>query len=244
MHRVATIQGWAYVRGLRGEDEESIESVDTASAIALIDRLLVHVPGAAFTPGHAARMSAADRDRLFANVYQRELGRQIASSPACSACGARFDVTFDLTDLVSSLQPDREVRQQQDGSYLTSDGIRFRLPSGVDELEAAATSNPRETLFERCHLDGPRDPEVLAEAMERAAPLLDVEVDTQCPECGQAASMRFDIQSYLLGSLLAERRQRSLEVHRLARAFGWSLTEILSLTRGQRRLHAELSERE
>jgi len=249
MHRVAITcgvqPGWVYVRALCGADEESVEGTGTASAIAFLDRLLVAVAGSALGPGQAAELAAADRDRLLAAVYQRELGKRVTSSPACGACGARFDLDFDLAAMLGSLAPDHAGLQRlDDGSFATADGTRFRLPSGADELCAAAAPSPVDALLARCHLGGPSGPETIAAAMERAAPLVDLELDARCPACGTSQAMRFDIQSYFLGSLLAERRQRAAEVHRLARTLGWSLTEILSLTRAQRRLHAELADRE
>jgi hypothetical protein len=84
----------------------------------------------------------------------------------------------------------------------------------------------------------------VADALERIAPLLDVELDATCPECGHVHAVRFDVQRFFLGRLVAERAQRAAEIHRLARGYGWSLSEILSLPRARRRDYVELVERE
>src|SRR2546425_195739 len=60
----------------------------------------------------------------------------------------------------------------------------------------------------------------------------------RCPECGRAQAVRFDIQSFLLGSLLADRAPLFGDVHRLARAYGWSRESILALARHERRAYA------
>jgi hypothetical protein len=249
MHRVATTcgarPGWVYVRALRGDDEESVDAVDTAQAIALVDRLLVPVPGAAHGPGDARRMTPADRDRVLATVYVRELGARVRATPACPACEKTFDLDFQLDALLASLAPDRgELRVETDGSFSLPDGTRFRLPCGDDELASISEARPAEALLARCHLGGPTAPDALAAVMERAAPLVEAELATTCPECGHRHAVRFELQAFFLGTLLAERRQRVAEVQQLARAFGWSLTEILSMTRAQRRMHVAMADRD
>lgn len=230
MQRVAMIGGgFVYLRELRGDDEDFVASTETASAIALVDRLLVAVPGTVHGPGDARRMTAADRDRVLAAVYQRDIASHVRSTPTCDACGKHFDLDVELSAIVRSLEPDRTALA----------GLGCRLPTGEDELLAAADASPTEALAARCGV-GPGD----MAAIERAAPLIDLELEAACPECGKVHLLHFDIQTFLLGSLIAERRRRTIEVHHLARSLRWSLTEILSLTRTQRRLHADLADRD
>lgn len=240
--------GWVYLRELRGDDEESVADVDTWAAVALVDRLLVDAPGAAVRPGQAVTLTAADRDRVLAAIHLRELGERIASTTACPACGAAFDLEFRLGALLASLAPESGgedgIVADGAGGFALADGTRFRVPTGVDELEAAASAEPAATLLARCRLAGDGDGDALADALERVAPLVDVELDASCPECGHGHAVRFDVQRFLLGRLIAERAQRAAEIHRLARSYGWGLTEILSLPRGRRRDYVELVERE
>lgn len=237
--------GFLCLRELRGADEEAIRDVDTWSAIGLVDRLLVDAPGVAVRPGEAAALTAADRDRVLAALHARELGDRIASTATCPACDARFDLDFHLSALLDGLVPDRAgVIADDAGGFTLADGTRFRVPTGQDELEAAAAPAPGEALIRRCRLAGDGDPAEVAEALERIAPLLDLELDAACPECGHVHAVRFDMQRFLLGRLLAESQQRTAEIHRLARGYGWSLSEILSLPRARRREHVDLIERE
>ena len=53
---------------------------------------------------------------------------------------------------------------------------------------------------------------------------------------------QFDIQTYLLGAILSERRSLLSDINCIARAYSWSLDEILSLTRSDRRHLVELIE--
>src|SRR5437763_847879 len=72
----------------------------------------------------------------------------------------------------------------------------------------------------------------------------DHENDTTYTECSARQKVRFDIQYYLLQILEKKRKQIAREIHRLASAYQWSLAEILSLRRSERRAFVELIESE
>jgi hypothetical protein len=238
--------GWVALRELRGCDEDSVEETNTEAAIALLDRLLCDSPGAALQPGEAARLTAPDRDRLLADIHRRNIADRIESTLVCSACKAPLDVDFTLTALLESL--DRGCARPGDGIYRLADGRAFRLPTGVDELASAwaAPEQAPAVLARACVVEGDpeRDPDALAAAMQDTAPLLDLDLDATCTECNAVQSVHFDLQHYMLSRILADRFARALEVHRLARAYGWSLHEILNLPRSQRRIYVELVDRE
>jgi hypothetical protein len=249
--------GWVVLRDLCGEDEEAIEATDTAQAIALLDRLLVTTPGAALGPGQAHTLTASDRDRLLATIFQAEFGTRIDCTLQCEICGEPFDIDFQLLELMASLgaslgeapetlSPDRPDRR--DGVVRLEDGRRLRLPRGEDELavhglppDLAGTE-----LLTRCLVEGeagPDDPAVL-DALERAAPIIDAELEATCPECGAGALAHFDLQHYLLTAIAQQAPARIGEIHLLAKTYGWSLAEILALRHSRRRAFAMAIERD
>ncbi|WP_437779031.1 hypothetical protein [Sorangium sp. So ce1097] len=240
--------GWVKLRELCGHDEESIQATDSETAVSLVDRLLVDSPGAAATAGGAASLTIPDRDRLLAAIYMANLGRRIESTVRCQYCGQPFDLDFSLEDLIASASEPTAtaVTREPDGVYRMPDGRRFRLPCGEDERAVAGARRPELELLGRCVLEGSAadDPDALDEAMRAVGPVLDLDVDARCPECVKGQPVWFDLQHYLLSRLLDERRQRGIEIHRLARAYGWSLREILDLPRSRRRLLVELIERD
>jgi hypothetical protein len=243
--------GRARLGELDGFRERSVRDTSTATAVRLLGELL----GADGAGGvvSAEELTAADRDRLLALVYRRAYGDRVESTVDCVRCESKFDLNFDLRELTESLDsqpPPDWVEALGDGTYRLPDGRRFRLPSGRDECEVAAL--PAEeavpALVARCLIeegeaagDG-RDAVVLQEALERIAPVLDLNLDARCPECGHAQAVHFDVQSYLLGALINERRQLAAEVHRLASSYGWALGDILSLGRAERRTYVSLIE--
>jgi hypothetical protein len=236
----------AYLRELCGADEESVSSGGTLAALGLLDRLLTDGPGASVRPGDAARITVTERDLLLARVYRAAFGVRIEGTLPCVGCGEPFDLDFDQDDLVAGVLAARDgLSALPEGVYAAPDGRKFRLPTGEDEL-AVWGLPPEEAaraLLRRCVIEGDpgRDEEAMAQAMERAGPVLDVDLRAVCPECGREQTVRFSMQGYLLAALERDSRKLAHEVHRLAAAYSWSLGEILSLRRRRREALAALA---
>ena len=92
-------------RELNGFDEQSVCSLDTPTAIGLLDRLLVRTSGSPSEHLKAADLTAAERDRLLAAVYKRTFGPRIESTVRCTFCGNPFDLTFSIDDLLAAFRP-------------------------------------------------------------------------------------------------------------------------------------------
>jgi len=215
------------VRELTGGEERAVADATTASALALLDRVLE--PEAE----PAADLTAADRDRLLLAIQRRAFGDRVESTIACRACAAPFDLDFTLSGLEAALEPDVAVEVP---------GVR--LPTGADELAVAGLGRERgqAALLERCVLDPELAPEpaALDELLGRIAPLADAELDAECPECGEGQPVHFDVHAFLMGSLMAERPRLLADVHRLALTYRWSPDDILALPRSERRALVEL----
>jgi hypothetical protein len=212
---------------------------------------LVDDPGTTLKPGAAATLTPADRDRLLAAVYARTYQERITGTTTCQNCNNLFDMDFNLSALLATLQPEDEpalAKKNGQGTYELPDGRHFRLPTGEDEFAVrhlSAEEAARE-LLRRCVIKGDptADPATVQAAMKAVAPVLDLELDAQCPECEASQTIHFDIQSYLLSALKAEQPRLAQEVHRVATAYGWGLNEILGLARSQRRAYVTLIEAE
>lgn len=254
---------WACLREISGREETAVAGTGTVDAIQLVDGVLVAVHNGELEPGRAAQLTAADRDRLLAAIYTAAFGARVAGTLCCRRCGELFDIDFSLEELTAHLwENDREPASKgldepleplPDGLYALPDGTRFRLPTGEDECAVLGLPpvQARQALLTRCLTDGsthlePEDElsQAVQAAMTSLAPTLDLELDAACSECGELQPVHFDIQHYLLTSLLQERSQLAQEIHRLASAYGWSLNEILSLPRSRRRSLVDLIEAE
>ncbi|CAN5745185.1 hypothetical protein BH09MYX1_BH09MYX1_08530 [soil metagenome] len=216
------------IRELCGEDEESVADVDSLSAIDLLDRLLVAGRGADVEPGTAADLTISERDFALAWVLIATFGPLVRETVRCGQCSSKFDFELDVDAL---------VRHRREGatSHLSST-LGFRLPTGMDELAVAgmAEADAERALLARCGVADDADVSAILGTMESAAPLLDAELLAGCPECAAPNSVAFDVQSHLLGAIVRERTVRAHEIHRLTMGYGWSLTEILRLSRSRR----------
>lgn len=242
---------WSCLRELCGHDEQSVEGTGTLEAIRLLDRLMVSVSGTDIGPGKAKKLTTADRDRLLAAIYMRTYGSRVESTIHCNNCNAPFDIDFSLEELVNNLNSETDAikaEKSQDGVFKLPDGRSVRLPTGEDEFAVWGMSyeEAENTLLERCVVDGDptRKPEKVQCAMKDLAPIMDLEIEARCPECDQTQLVHFNIQYFLLYTLMAEQKQLALEVHRLAVSYAWSQNEILELPRSIRRNYVALVESE
>ncbi|WP_433796253.1 hypothetical protein [Actinoplanes sp. CA-252034] len=227
----------AMLREPAGADEQSVGGTTTADAVRLLDRLLTDDPASAVRPGDAATLTVVERDLLLAAAYRLGWGPRISGVVTCAACAAPFDLDFRLADLA-----DRVRAEAPAGVVTLDDGVTFRLPTAQDE--AAVLGLPPDeaerALLARCLISGA--PETHGPRVEQAmaGAGIDLDLAATCPECGHGADIRFQIQDYLLATIRCDWATLIHDVHRIAVAYGWSLTEILSLPRGSRRAFVAL----
>jgi hypothetical protein len=241
----------AYVRELCGRDELDADLKTPTGATRFAANLLVETPGAAVTPADTWVLTLSDRDSILAAVYSSSFGDDVESVVTCQACGKAFEVRFSLEALVTSVRSrtDQEIQgPDADGIYALRDGTRFRLPTADDERAVAGMDPARAVaeLLVRCTIDGQASEnlEALQAAMEQVGPILTLDVPVPCALCAVEQSVHFDLPSYLDSALRKERPLLAREVHRLASAYHWSLSEILGIPRSQRRMFVGLAEAE
>lgn len=230
---------WAVLREPGGLDEEGVSGRGTLEAIRLLDRLLVDEPGTSVARGTAASLTLPERDLLLAAAWRMTRGPKIAGTLTCRSCAAPFDFDFSLDDLVERVRFAIDNLPLKDGVYTLADGCRFRLPTGADERAIAGLpeDEAERALLARCLVEGDlvRDSTAVVAAMERVGSGVDIDFEVQCAECGHLHDVRFQIQDYLLGALVADWNALVEDVHRIALAYRWSLREILSLPSRRRR---------
>lgn len=241
----------ARLREVTGRDEYRVAGLSTASAIELLGALIEQPEASDTTQLRAIDLVAADRDRLLAVVYERSFGDRIESTLTCSNCNRPFDLYFSLSHLISAVNERAGSGEWQaigDGSFRAADGATLRLPTGRDELSVSdlPPDEIEQSLLMRCSEDqgSLEGKAAFQELLEEVAPLLDLELLAPCAECRHVHTVQFDIQSYVLGAIVGERRRLLAEINRIAGAYAWSLDDILSLTRSDRRLLVELIENE
>jgi hypothetical protein len=212
---------------------------------------------AAASPDHSidtiAMLTIGQRDRSLLTIREWTFGAQLAGLVNCSACDERLEWVVNAADLY--------VEQQFEGTAelsLEADGycVNFRPPN-ISDLAAPAECADLETahraLLERCVLrawfNGQEIPagdlsgEIVASIAKRMAeadPQADLKIDLQCLECNSNWQVIFDIESFFWSEINAWAQRILLEIHLLARAYGWCESDILNLTSARRQFYLGL----
>lgn len=240
----------AYLRNVRGHDE-LLDFSETGAATALIDRLLADGPHAAVAPGQARALPLWAHDLVLAALYRELFGDEIDCRIRCTKCRNDLALTFSLAELTAARDDvgaeDRALLAElrgpdSSGVYELGSIARFRLPAYEDvaELRDLPPEQAERELERRCVLECKGDTAVLDRAMELAGPRIDSDIDSRCPFCQSTQSVPFSLEQFLCTALERERAIVIREVHLLARAYHWSRTEILDMSRRDRRLHVRL----
>lgn len=255
----------AWVRPLTGAQEALLESLrdalpaERATAIiaAATERIDERAP---IAPALARQLSAGDRERLLIACAAATLGDNVDLVAHCPdpGCSEAIEMFISLRSLLrpSGDGPRPAVHELH---LVTSAGprrLRFRLPNGEDQEEAArrARTDPAAAsalLVERCLIavvdehgtaeGGAVEPDVavaLDQAIERLDPAAETVAEGACPACGGTVRTLLDGFT-LLRSGIASDDQLFDEIHMLASAYHWSEAEILSLPLPRRRLYLE-----
>lgn len=241
---------FACLRSLNGADEASISDGGDLAATALVDRLLVSVPGTSVGPGSIWELSVSDRDRLLASLFRLHFGEAVEGHVRCRHCSEEFEFTHTVSALLDYLTPESlqlSSGPDDDGVFETEGG-RFRLPTLGDQrsIQGLDVDAAARELLSRCVFDEIEEDDVdnVEAAMAEAGPVLDFDMDAHCPECDGAHTIHFDIREHLFSALVGDRPWLIREVHSIARAYGWSREAIMELSREDRRAHAGLIEAE
>lgn len=195
----------------------------------------------------AAAAPAAARDDVAALPLGRRDARLLAlghasldATAACPACGEVIEFSPDAARLLE-VQPAAVVPLETDGFT-----VRWRPPDSRDALAAAAAADPaaaHRILLDRCVLaaSGPAGavaaselPAAVRDALDAAIaaadPLAEILIDLACPACGAAFAADLDVASFAWAELDAAASALLGEVDELARAYGWTESEVLALS--------------
>ena len=73
------------------------------------------------------------------------------------------------------------------------------------------------------------DEPALAAALAESDPLVDLRVAARCPVCGHGQEVAEDLEGLVLTRFAVRQRELLLEVHRLARHYGWTEDQVLAV---------------
>lgn len=197
-------------------------------------------------PEELATLPLGRRDELLLASRRRAVGDTLRAVADCPECGEALEFTLSTRDLL------RAGEATSDAGELTVDGfeVRFRLLDSRDLIEAdecAAAEEARMLLLGRCVLAARRDGrsvppaelpaavvEALAQRIAVGDPQCETLLDLCCPACRASWAAELDVAGFFWAELRSEAERLLGEVDALARAYGWSESEILALSAARR----------
>ncbi|HEY9877270.1 MAG TPA: phage baseplate protein [Leptolyngbyaceae cyanobacterium] len=210
------------------------------------------------------QLSIGCRDRLLLNLREQLFGSHLASVTRCPQCQEPLELSFTMADVrvtaaeedpVSSLLPPSSLAAEL-SLQIEDYTIQFRLPNSLDLERAAGCTDPealQQQLLESCVLSAQHQgadcaaaalPEAVVSAiaarMAAADPQADVQIALSCPACEHQWHSTFDIVQFFWSELHVWAQRTLVEVHRLARAYGWHEADILAMSPQRRQLYLEM----
>ncbi len=203
----------------------------------------------------AASLTIGERDSRLFQIREWMFGRNIRNMADCPRCNCRVEWESDLQDITRQLS---ESTYSTGTCQLETDdySLQFRLPDSNDIAAAISTKNKSneimhllEKIVLECRFRGqPCEIENLTEEIiemtgtkiAEADPFFDITMNLSCTECSHQWNIPFDILSYIWIEINNWALHIFQEVALLARTFGWSEREIISMTPARRQVYLSL----
>jgi len=126
----------------------------------------------------------------------------------------------------------------------------FRLPTSRDLAEAMQQKESEGAalwLMEQCRTNAAEaicwtEDEVdrVGEKMAEADPLAELRITLDCPACGNVSNETIEIISFIWSKIEARAKRLAWEVHEIASAYGWTESDVLSLSPARRALYLDM----
>jgi len=190
------------------------------------------------------------RDAHLLHLREWIFGPLLVNTARCPRCGEQVEWESRVSDF--DQPPPQELPAAGYALRAAEWEVRFRLPASRDiaAVMGDTGADANRALLMSCILAVSRGgaawaPEALPPAvaadvmarMEALDPLADIRIALTCPQCADQWHAGFDIAGYLWAEIRQWAEQTLAAVHQLARAYGWSESQILELSPLRRQLY-------
>ena len=193
-----------------------------------------------------ADLTIGERDARLLRLRKLVLGAGAAGISECPECGERVEFAIDTATIACREEVTETAREIE----VNGTRVQFRLPTSRDLAEVVAAPDESQSLrrlLKRCviRLNSASElpdeiVEALGAAMLQADPQSEIIISLGCPNCGRQWELLFDIAHFLWHEIAAQAQRLVCEIDVLARAYGWTEREILSLPAQRRRTYLEM----
>jgi hypothetical protein len=239
------------VRALSGH--EIIQLWETAHGLHPVDQALsLLLP---VMPAHdrdaLAALPLGRRDALLLALRRATFGDRLPGKSDCPRCGQTVEFELRCSALAADGPQPQPRRIRRDGYRVTVrplDSFDLAAAAGQPTMQQARDLLLRRCVSEARHQDEPIEPAALpreiagriTETALAADPRAEVLLDLTCPACGHTWQRLLDIGHILWLEITARAKRLLMEVHLLARAYGWTEAEILELSPARRAAYLQM----
>lgn len=199
-----------------------------------------------------ATLSIGQRDTRLLEVYEQLFGPTIDCFAQCPQCREQLEYQVSVSNLISQSHASEAplILETEQGR------IHLRLPNSLDLRalnKCSDTTSAYGALLKRCVLDVSLNGETVqlnaleestiekvAAYLAAADPQADTLIHLSCCACRYAWQVIFDVEKLLWRKIDALAKRLLLEVHTLAKAYGWSEADILTLSARRRQAYLEM----
>ena len=186
------------------------------------------------------------RNTALARLRVLCFGRKLQAWLTCTRCGEKLEFemdggTFDTDDPRGEYFPMGPIVVR---------GHSFRLPTSRDLAVVVRETDAQSAavrLIEACRVEAgepldwsQEDLDSVGERMALADPMAETRLTLICPSCGNECDEALDMAAFLWTEVEGRAKRLLLEIDAIARAYGWTEGEILSLSDRRRALYLEM----
>ena len=199
-----------------------------------------------------AQFAIGRRDGELLSLREQIFGSDVLALTNCPKCNELLETNLRISEIRISPNPDLpEGLSLQSRDY----HIDFRLPNSQDLIALSDVKDPtslKNLLIGRCILQIRQGeveitheqlPEKVLEAilkrMDESDPQANIYLNLSCPVCAHEWREQFDILGFFWNEIDDWANRTLGEIHRLASAYGWSESEILSMGAIRRQIYLE-----
>lgn len=226
---------------VRLNPEQLLNLVDQAAQLTPLERASTMLSAVA-PHEHHDQDTPGERNAKLLRLRIDLFGPLMTCLASCPYCTEQVEIAADAAMLASVPYGKRRVEVEYEGKVTV-----FRLPTLTEIGWAASLTGAEQTLYATCAemLD---DDARLADAgfcaaidaaFDHADPLGMISLEADCPACGAGIAPLLDVGDHLWREVAAYARRIEDEVDVLARIYGWSERDILSLPERRRARYLE-----
>lgn len=199
------------------------------------------------------------RNTLLLALHRQCFGTRLDCAADCPECGEALEFGLDVDEIMDGREMsdvDTELARAVRPPLVLRAGeveVAVQPPTGAD-LAAISEHRPpdaRLALLARCLIDASEDVfdlpeprlaaliESIGDGLADADPNGAIGIEPSCGECGHSWSAELDVVGFVWAEVDVWARRLLTEVHTLARGYGWTESEVLSIGTVRRRFYLE-----